>query len=102
MKHSGIGQEYHWPRLCYHKQPYEGTHLDVVVLIKSCKFTVKPLALPFEIVEYLLIVCDQLKLSISSMQLTLSVASRYLRSKRNNLPLQLIIMTCLMICSKFV
>jgi hypothetical protein len=57
--------------------------------------------LPRNVVEYLLIICDQLKLSPAAMQLALSLTSRFLRVRRNFLPLQLIIMTALMISSKF-
>jgi hypothetical protein len=52
-------------------------------------------------VQYLLIVSDQLKITMSTVQLALSVASRFLRSKSNLFPLQLVIMTSLMICCKF-
>lgn len=74
----------------------------IVDLIGVSKHSVKPLPLPTEIVEYLLIVCDQLKVTMASLQLTLSVACRYLKAKPNNLPLQLILMASLMICCKFI
>jgi len=48
-----------------------------------------------------MIVCDQLKISVGSLQLSLSIASRYLRKKPKHLPLQLVIITSLMIACKF-
>ena len=49
-----------------------------------------------------MIVCDQLKISAATLQLTLSIAAKYLRSKAHILPLQLVCMTSLMICCKFI
>lgn len=71
-------------------------------MIKNSQYSFNAIVLPTQLVEYLLIVCDKLKVSNASLHLTLSIASRFLKKRPNALPLQLVILTCLLIASKFI
>lgn len=75
-------------------QPYD------IVLITNAGYSVSTLALPAELVEYLLVVCDKLKVGNGAMQLGLSIACRFLRRRPNALPLQLVLLVSLLLASK--
>jgi hypothetical protein len=70
-------------------------------MIQASKFRINPIVLPAQLVEYVLLVSDRLKLSNAALHLTLSTASRFLCSRPNALPLQLVALASLMIAAKF-
>ena len=70
-------------------------------MVQASQFTLRPVVLPAQLVEYLLLVSDRLKLTNASLHLALSIASRFLCSRPNALPLQLVALSALLIAAKF-
>lgn len=72
-----------------------------VVMIRNGKFMINSVVLPWQLVEYLLVVCDRLKLNNAVLHLCLSIVGRFLKIRPNAIPLQLALLTSLSISCKF-
>ena len=71
-------------------------------MIALAGYQISPIVLPPPFVSYLMLVCDRLKISISSLECALSLTVRFLKKRPHALPLQLVGLSSLHIASKFI
>ena len=60
------------------------------------------MVIPSTLAEYMLLVCERLKLSNATLHLVFSLTSRFLSRRPNALPLQLVGLASILIASKFI